>query len=168
MPESFNVSENLLFVKDSLIQFVSSGKQNVLSFRILIGISPAETLSEGKFFTTFLTVASETCWKENLLLSWTFSLILRILGWFEKLSMIPWTLSSQTLTFEDQLNKLSESVTVKTFLQSHNYFQSKTRHFHLSLFFMGEGKFYPAKIFLLILKSYGRSSACSDFSVNQI
>ena len=44
MSESFNVSGNLLFVKDSLIQFVSSGKQNVLSFRILIGISPAETL----------------------------------------------------------------------------------------------------------------------------
>ena len=33
MSESFNVSGNLLFVKDSLIQFVSSGKQNVLSFR---------------------------------------------------------------------------------------------------------------------------------------
>ena len=35
MSESFNVSGNLLFVKDSFIQFVSSGKQNVLSFRIL-------------------------------------------------------------------------------------------------------------------------------------
>ena len=62
MPESFNVSGNLLFVKDSLIQFVSPGKQNVLSFRILIGTSPADTLPEGKFFTTFLTVASETSW----------------------------------------------------------------------------------------------------------
>ena len=69
MSESFNVSGNLLFVKDSLIQFVSSGKQNVLSFRILIGISQAETLSEGTILTTFITVASETCWKENLLLS---------------------------------------------------------------------------------------------------
>ena len=69
MSESFNVSGNLLFVKDSLIQFVSSGKQNVLSFRILIGTSPAQTLSEDKFFTTFLMVASETCWKENILLS---------------------------------------------------------------------------------------------------
>ena len=56
MPESFSVSGNLLFVKDSLIQFVSSGKQNVLSFRIL----------------TFLTVASETCWEKNLLLSLNF------------------------------------------------------------------------------------------------
>ena len=169
MSESFkNVSKNLLFVKDSLIQFVSSGKPNVLPLGILIGISSADTLSEGKLFTTFLTVASGTCWTENLLLSLNLFLILRIVVWFEKLSMIPWTLSSQTLTFEDQLNKLSESVTVKTFLQSHNYFQSKTHHFHLSLFFMGEGKFYPAKIFLLILKSYGRSSACSDFSVNQI
>ena len=40
MSEKFDVSGNLLFVKDSLIQFVSSGKQNVLSFIILIGISP--------------------------------------------------------------------------------------------------------------------------------
>ena len=69
MSESFSISGNLFYVKDSLIQFVSSGKENVLSFRILIGISPADTLSEGKFLTTFLTVASETCWKENLLLS---------------------------------------------------------------------------------------------------
>ena len=66
MSESFNVSGNLLFVKDSLIQFVSSGKQNVLSFRILIGISSADTLSEDKCFTTFLTVASETCWNVKL------------------------------------------------------------------------------------------------------
>ena len=72
MSESFSVSGNLLFVKDSLIQFVSSGKQNVLSFRILIGISPADTLSEGKFLTTFFTVASETCWKKNFLLSLNF------------------------------------------------------------------------------------------------
>ena len=75
-------------------------------------MSPADALSEGKFFITFLTVASETCWKENLLLSWKFTFIIRILGLFEKLSMIPWTLSSLTLTFEGQLNKLSESVTV--------------------------------------------------------
>ena len=53
MLESFNVSGNLLFVKDSLIQFARSGKQNVISFRILIGISSADTLFEGKFFATF-------------------------------------------------------------------------------------------------------------------
>ena len=35
-----------------------------------------------------------------------------MLGSFEKLSMIPYTLSSLKLTFEDQLNKLSESVTL--------------------------------------------------------
>ena len=64
MSESFNVSGNLLFVKDSLIQFVSSGKQNLLSFRVLKGISPANTLSKSKFFTTFLTVDSETWWKK--------------------------------------------------------------------------------------------------------
>ena len=98
------LSRSLLFVKDSWIQFVGLGLQNLLSFRILIGIPPADALSEGKFFKTILTVASETCWKENLWLSWNFSLILRILGWFEKLSMIPWTFSSLALTFEDQLN----------------------------------------------------------------
>ena len=69
MSESFSVSGNLLFATDSLVQFVSSGKENLFSFRILTGISPADTLSEGKFLTTFLTAASETCWKENLLLS---------------------------------------------------------------------------------------------------
>ena len=90
MSESFkNVSKNLLFVKDSLIQFVSSGKPNVLPLGILIGISSADTLSEGKLLTTFLTVASGTCWKENLLLSLNLFLILRIVVWFEKLSMIP-------------------------------------------------------------------------------
>ena len=45
MSESFNVSGNFLFVKNLFIQFVTSGKQNVLSFRISIGISPADTLS---------------------------------------------------------------------------------------------------------------------------
>ena len=69
MSERFNGSGNLLFVKDSLTQFASPGKQNLFSFRILIGISPADALSEGKFLTAFLTVASKTCWKENLLLS---------------------------------------------------------------------------------------------------
>ena len=53
MSESFNVSRILLFVKDLLIQFDSSEKQNVLSFRISLGISLADTLSKGKFFTTF-------------------------------------------------------------------------------------------------------------------
>ena len=61
MLESFNVSGSLLSAKDSLIQFVDLGQQNLLSFRILIGIPPADALSEDKFFTTFLTVASETC-----------------------------------------------------------------------------------------------------------
>ena len=69
MSEYFNVSGNLLFVKNSLIQFASSGKQNAFSLRILKGTSPADILSEGTFFTTFPRVTSETCWKENLLLS---------------------------------------------------------------------------------------------------
>ena len=38
----------------------------------------------------------------------------------------------------------------------------------LTIFFMGEGKFYPAKTFLLILKTYGKPSTCRNFSWNQI
>ena len=49
MSESFDISGSLLFVKDSLIQSVSSGKQILLFFRILIGILHADTLSDGKF-----------------------------------------------------------------------------------------------------------------------
>ena len=56
MLESFSLSGSLLFVKDLLIRFVGLGQQNLLSFRILIGIPPADALSEDKF-----TVASETC-----------------------------------------------------------------------------------------------------------
>ena len=68
MLKTFNVSGSLLFVK-SLIQFVGLAQQNLLSSRILIGIPPVDALSEGKFFTTFLTVSSEICRKENLLLT---------------------------------------------------------------------------------------------------
>ena len=38
MSENFNISGNLLFFKHSLIQLLSSGKQNLLSSRILVGI----------------------------------------------------------------------------------------------------------------------------------
>ena len=38
------------------------------------GISPAVALSEGKFFTTFFTVSSETNWKENFLFTLSFLL----------------------------------------------------------------------------------------------
>ena len=61
MLESFNVSGSLLFLKDSLIQVIGLGQQNLLSFRILTGIPPADALSEARFFTIFLTVAYETC-----------------------------------------------------------------------------------------------------------
>ena len=61
MSESFDISGSLLLVKDSLIQSVSSGKQILLFLKILMGISYTDTLSDGKFFTTFLTIASETC-----------------------------------------------------------------------------------------------------------
>ena len=53
MSESFNVSGGLLFVKDSLIQLVNSGKQNVLSFRVLIRILPADTSFEFSAFHNF-------------------------------------------------------------------------------------------------------------------
>ena len=104
MSESFDISWSLLFAKHSLIQYFSSEKQNLLFFRILTGISPADALTEGKFFKFYLAVALETCLKDNILLSWNFSLIISIQGWYEELSMILWTLSSLTFSFEDQVN----------------------------------------------------------------
>ena len=64
MSESFNLSEDLLFFKDFLIQFVSSEKQKLLSFRIFIRILTGDVLSKGNFFTTFLKVVSETYWEK--------------------------------------------------------------------------------------------------------
>ena len=58
-----------------LIQLVKSKKQ----FSQFTGISAAVALSEGNLFTTFLTVASETHWKEDLF-SLNLSLILIILA----------------------------------------------------------------------------------------
>ena len=75
-------------------------------------VSPAEALSDGKVFIAILIVSLKACLKKIYLLNWRFSLIIWILRWFEKLSMIPWTLSALTLTFDDQINKLSEQVTV--------------------------------------------------------
>ena len=56
MSESFNLSGDILLFKDFLIQFVSSEKQKLLSFRIFIRILPGDVLSKGNFFTTFLKV----------------------------------------------------------------------------------------------------------------
>ena len=53
----------------SLTQLVKSKKQFSQLFSTFIGISPAVALSEGRLFTTFLTVASETHWKQNFLFS---------------------------------------------------------------------------------------------------
>ena len=64
----------------SLIKFVKSKKQFSQFFSTFTGISPAVALSEGKLFTTFLTVASETHWKENFLFSLNLCLILIMLG----------------------------------------------------------------------------------------
>ena len=49
----------------SIIQLVRSKKQVSLFLSTCTESSPAVTLSEGRFFTTFLAVASETHWKEN-------------------------------------------------------------------------------------------------------
>ena len=58
MSEIFNAYGNLLFVKDSVIQFVSSEKQNLLYFRISIVISQqtqgSALCSKGKFFTSVI------------------------------------------------------------------------------------------------------------------
>ena len=58
MSESFNISGKSLSFEDSLTEFQT--KQISLSFSILIGASPADALFQNKFFTTFLTVDSET------------------------------------------------------------------------------------------------------------
>ena len=50
------------------------------------GILPAVALTEGRFFTTFFTVSSETERKENSLFVLTLWSILSILGCFENLT----------------------------------------------------------------------------------
>ena len=57
------------------------------------GIFVVVASSEGKLFTTFLTVASETHWKEDFLFSLNLCLILIVLGWLEKLLIVFWTFS---------------------------------------------------------------------------
>ena len=52
------------------------------------GISLAVALSEGRFFTTFFTVSSETNWKENFLFVMSYCFILSILGCLENLPII--------------------------------------------------------------------------------
>ena len=67
--ESFKESGNLLFLMAVLIELVRLKKQFSLFFSTFTGISQAAALSEGKFFTTFLTTALEKHWKENFLFS---------------------------------------------------------------------------------------------------
>ena len=49
-----------IFLMASLIPLVKSKNQIHLYFSTFTGISPAVALSDGKLFTTFLTVASKT------------------------------------------------------------------------------------------------------------
>ena len=70
--DSFKESGKSLYLIVSLIQLVRSKKQISLFFSTFTGISPAVALSEGRFFTTFLTVDSETHWKENFLFNLNF------------------------------------------------------------------------------------------------
>ena len=53
-------SGNLLSIISSLIQLVKSKKQISLFCSTFTGMSPGVALSEGKFFKTFLALASET------------------------------------------------------------------------------------------------------------
>ena len=55
-------SGNLLSIISSLIQLVKSKKQISLFCSTFTGMSPGVALSEGKFFKTFLALASETHW----------------------------------------------------------------------------------------------------------
>ena len=95
----------------SLIQLVKSKKQFSQFFSTFIGISPAVALSEGKLFTTFLTVASETHWKENFLFSLNLCLIFITLAWLEKLLVIFCTLPHETFEWSGQSNSSKKSVT---------------------------------------------------------
>ena len=54
-----------MFQISSLIQSAVSRKEISVFFNTFTGTSLAAALSEGKFFTTFLTVASETHWQKN-------------------------------------------------------------------------------------------------------
>ena len=92
----YKESGKVLFLMASLIQLVRLKKQFSQIFGMFTGISPAVPLSESKFFTTFLTVASETHWKKNFWFSLTLCLILIIPGRLEKLLIIVCTLSQET------------------------------------------------------------------------
>ena len=63
MSKNFKVS-GVFFVKVSLVSFE---KQKSLLLSTLKEISPVAALSEGKFFTNFLTVTSGTILQENFL-----------------------------------------------------------------------------------------------------
>ena len=60
--DSSTESGNLLSIISSLIQLVKSKKQISLFCSSFTGMSPGVALSEGKFFKTFLALASETHW----------------------------------------------------------------------------------------------------------
>ena len=60
--DSSTESGNVLSVISSLIQLVKSKKQISLFCSTFTGMSPGVALSEGKFFKTFLALASETHW----------------------------------------------------------------------------------------------------------
>ena len=60
--DSSTESGNVLSIISSLIQLVKSKKQISLFCSTFTGMSPGVALSEGKFFKTFLALASETHW----------------------------------------------------------------------------------------------------------
>ena len=99
----FRVSGNLFSLKDLLTHFVSSLKQNSKFFNMSTGVSPAVPLSEGKFFTIFVTVFPKTDWKNNFLFILTLCFILSILGCLEKLAMIYSILSLLVKRFSESV-----------------------------------------------------------------
>ena len=94
----------------SLIQLVKSKKQISLFFSAFTGISPAGALSEGEFFTTFLTVASKRRWKENFLFNLNLCLVLIILGWMEKRLIVFCILILEIFDWRGQSSSSGESV----------------------------------------------------------
>lgn len=94
------------------------------SSRNITFISPAVPLSLGKFFTTFLIIASETHWKSNLLFNLSFYLILIILEWMEKnLTMfcfLPWNMEHWLKRTVEYFKRICNWLKVSVILPSSN------------------------------------------------
>ena len=114
--DSLRESGNLPDKIASLTQEVKYSKVNPLSFKILIGISPAVALFEGNPSITSFTVWTLTGWKENFAWLLTSYLILIKLEWLWNLFKMFWSASVFLVSvWMDQENKSSESVTESSY-----------------------------------------------------